>query len=482
MKESAQNLFFRKYLNDWNINLNDRKMPWKGEKNPYKIWLSEIILQQTRVEQGLAYYNKFIKTFPTVHDLAKSQETTVFKLWEGLGYYSRCKNLIITAKYISTELKGKFPDTYEAILALKGIGPYTAAALASFAYNLPYAVVDGNVYRVLARYFNIEVPVDSDKGKKLFFDLANSLLDKNQPGRYNQAIMDFGAVICKPKLPLCAKCILQPKCRAYSKNSVSKLPIKKKKIIKHTRWLNYVLVEFGHTIYVRKRSPGDIWENLYEFMPLETAKEISQGTLQKLINHTELPGNPGFQVIQISKTYQQILTHRIIKGRFVRIRIEQSLAIPGFQKVTLKHLEKIKNSIPHELRKNFYFPGSVPDIEKYLSICKTGVLTSTSLHGEGVSNSVLEYMAGGLVPIVTDIGGSSEIIENGTNGFLIPEKGVNEIIKNVTNIKNDKELFAKIKSEALKTIQEKFDMKKNISKLLLLYTDLINKSLPQTVS
>jgi A/G-specific adenine glycosylase len=190
---------FTDLLMDWDQELNDRPMPWKGEKDPYKIWLSEIILQQTRVEQGWAYYEKFVTNFPTIVDLAKAKEEKVFKLWEGLGYYNRCRNLLFTARIIKDQYQGVFPKNYNDILNLKGIGSYTAAAIASFAYNLPYAVVDGNVYRVLARYAGIELPIDSNEGKKTIASLAQELIAIDQAAAYNQAIMDFGASICKPK-------------------------------------------------------------------------------------------------------------------------------------------------------------------------------------------------------------------------------------------------------------------------------------------
>jgi A/G-specific adenine glycosylase len=202
--------YFTKQLLHWNSTQNNRQMPWKGEKDPFKIWLSEIILQQTRVDQGRAYYDRFVSTFPNIKKLASASEKKVFKLWEGLGYYSRCKNLIATARFITKEKQGKFPETYEEILSLKGIGPYTAAAIASFAFNLPHAVVDGNVFRVLSRFFGIDIPVDNSNGKKIFSKLAESLLNSRQPGIYNQAIMDFGAVICKPQNPLCLSCPLKP--------------------------------------------------------------------------------------------------------------------------------------------------------------------------------------------------------------------------------------------------------------------------------
>src|SRR5579859_1431456 len=204
MKIDVKKIDFTKTLLGWNSSGNFREMPWKGEKDPYKVWLSEVILQQTRVQQGWAYYEKFINAFPTIKDLAAALEQKVFKLWEGLGYYSRCRNLIATARKISDEYNGRFPHTYEEILALKGVGPYTAAAIASFAYNLPHAVVDGNVVRVLARFFGITTAADTTSGKKQFAELATALLDPSQAGIYNQAIMDFGATVCTPRNPQCA--------------------------------------------------------------------------------------------------------------------------------------------------------------------------------------------------------------------------------------------------------------------------------------
>jgi A/G-specific adenine glycosylase len=193
--------FFSETLLKWNQFENTREMPWKGEKDPYKIWISEIILQQTRVHQGLAYYNRFIKAWPDIKRLACTPEQEVYKLWEGLGYYTRCRNLIASAKFINDELAGRFPHKYEDILSLKGIGHYTASAIASFAFNLPYAVLDGNVSRVLARFFGIHTPVDTTEGKKFFGELAGNLIDTTDPASYNQSIMDFGAIVCKPQLP-----------------------------------------------------------------------------------------------------------------------------------------------------------------------------------------------------------------------------------------------------------------------------------------
>lgn len=213
--------FFADALLVWNDLDNKRQMPWKGESDPYRIWISEIILQQTRVHQGLEYYNRFISTFPDVKSLATAPENKVYKLWEGLGYYSRCKNLIATAQFIYKDLHGEFPDKFEDILTLKGVGNYTASAIASFAFNLPHAVVDGNVFRVLSRFFGIETPINTTEGKKFYASLAQTLLDKKQPGKYNQALMDFGAIICKPAAPLCNQCPLQKKCVALKSNIVT---------------------------------------------------------------------------------------------------------------------------------------------------------------------------------------------------------------------------------------------------------------------
>ena len=318
MKKSKKSKFFTENLLNWNSTHNARIMPWKGERNPYRIWLSEIILQQTRVEQGLEYYNRFIAQYPTVGLLAAAPENDVFKLWEGLGYYSRCRNLIASARYIAFELGGNFPDSYEEILKMKGVGPYTAAAISSFAYNLPHAVVDGNVLRVLARFFGIDLPADSNEGKKYFTELAQSLLDTGAPALYNQAIMDFGATICKPQLPLCNICPLQKECTAFNNNLISKLPVKEKKLKKKNRYFYYIIAEFEDKIYVRKRVEKDIWQNLFEFKLFEKQEKIS---VDELLASDELKNFAGkqFKVISISDFYKQQLTHQLIEGVFIQI-------------------------------------------------------------------------------------------------------------------------------------------------------------------
>jgi A/G-specific adenine glycosylase len=325
--------FFTKELLRWNKYDNDRVMPWKNEKNPYKIWISEIILQQTRVSQGLEYYNRFIKRFSTPKSIAIAPEHEVFKLWEGLGYYTRCKNIIASAKYISEELHGKFPETYKDILQLKGIGSYTASAIASFAYNLPYAVLDGNVFRVLSRYFAIATPVDDRQGNKFYGDLANELLDKKFPGVYNQSIMDFGATICKP-LPLCDECPLKSRCEAYLQGIQLQLPVKEKVILKKSRWLYYFVVAYRNKFYVRKREQKDIWQNLYEFILIETSKPTTTKKLLASEKFKTIFAGKEYKIETISQVYKQQLTHQTINGQFINISVKLPLRVNNYQLIS----------------------------------------------------------------------------------------------------------------------------------------------------
>jgi A/G-specific adenine glycosylase len=318
---------FTSLLLKWNREKNNRSMPWKGEKDPYKIWLSEIILQQTRVEQGLSYYNTFIKTFPTVQKLAAAPDEQVFKIWEGLGYYSRCRNLLAAARYIVNDLNGKFPDNYEAIQQLKGVGPYTAAAISSFAFNEAHAVVDGNVFRVLARVFGISTPVDSTKGKQEFNRLAGELLDKKQPGIYNQAIMDFGAVVCKPAAPLCTICPIKKICVALEQNTISRLPVKEKKIQIKTRWFYYLVLEYRNEILVKQRTEKDIWQDLYEFILLETAAASSLAAVLKMAVKKELVTKEEATTAVNSALYKQQLSHQLIAGQFIHIKLKKKRTV-----------------------------------------------------------------------------------------------------------------------------------------------------------
>ncbi len=324
-KDSLRRKFSTTLLK-WNKEQNNRQMPWKGEKDPYKIWLSEIILQQTRVEQGLSYYQTFIKTFPDINKLGKAPDEKIFKLWEGLGYYSRCRNLIATARQISNERKGKFPDTYEEILSLKGIGPYTAAAISSFAFNLPYAVVDGNVFRVLARLFGIDKPIDSAEGKKYFAALAEELLDKKQAGLYNQAIMDFGAVVCKPANPLCTICVFKKTCSAFINKKVNELPVKEKKISIKKRWFYYLVMEYKNEVLIQQRTSKDIWQQLYEFPIIESAKELDKKSIIVLAEKNKLLEKGSYEVLGISLLLKQKLSHQLITGQVIKVRLKKKPA------------------------------------------------------------------------------------------------------------------------------------------------------------
>ncbi|MDQ3842916.1 MAG: A/G-specific adenine glycosylase [Bacteroidota bacterium] len=313
---------FTTNLLQWNEKQNRRQMPWKGEKDPYKIWLSEVILQQTRVEQGLAYYNRFVQAFPTVHHLASAPEQQVFKLWEGLGYYTRCKNLIASAHYISEDLKGVFPADYASIVQLKGVGPYTAAAIASFAYNLPYAVLDGNVFRVLARIFGNETPVDSTGGKKLFSHLAQQLLPPQQAGTYNQAIMDFGATVCKPQ-PDCAVCFFNNQCIAFLRNKQLLLPVKTKQNKLKERWFHYIVIQHKDAVALYKRTAKDIWQNLYEPLLIESDKSLSKNNLLAQLKKSYSLSTQDYEVISAAAQRTQRLSHQQIHFSFIHLLLHK---------------------------------------------------------------------------------------------------------------------------------------------------------------
>lgn len=339
---SHKNTDFTQILLKWHASNNNRSMPWKGEKNPYRVWLSEVILQQTRVDQGWAYYEKFLEAFPTVHDLAHASEQKVFKLWEGLGYYNRCRNLIATAKKIDAEYSGVFPDTYEEILGLKGIGPYTAAAIASFAFGLPHAVVDGNVTRVLSRFYGDFTPIDSTAGRKLYAQLADALLDKEHADLYNQAIMDFGATVCMPRNPSCMDCVQRNGCRAWQKGLVSQLPVKEKSSQKKQRWFYYFIVETPRgRVFIRQRTGKDIWEGLFEFVLHETDRPVyfDHGDAAGSDIVCQLFGRQSCTVRSISKIYRQELSHQTIQGQFITVRLKKELLqFPGYELVDRERL------------------------------------------------------------------------------------------------------------------------------------------------
>lgn len=321
--ELADLIFFREQLMAWFAG-NHRPLPWKGEKDPYLIWLSEIILQQTRVEQGLPYFERFRRRFPRVEDLAAAPEDEVMKLWEGLGYYSRARNLHFTARQIASERNGRFPNNYKDMLALKGVGPYTAAAIASFAYDLPHAVVDGNVFRVLSRFFGIDTPIDTTAGKKQFGELAQRVLDQSQPGRYNQAIMDFGATQCTPQSPGCTSCPLRTRCRAFHTQVTDRLPVKQKKIQRRQRFFHYLVADYDGRVLIRKRTGKDIWRNLYEFPLVESPQaDPGEDRLRRSPTWQTLPQIEQAQLKAVSRPFRQVLTHQVIVGTFWEV------ALPG---------------------------------------------------------------------------------------------------------------------------------------------------------
>ena len=309
--------FFRQALLGW-FRPERRPMPWKGVRDPYRVWLSEIILQQTRVEQGRPYYERFVAAYPTVTDLAAAADDAVLKLWEGLGYYSRARNLLRAARTVAYEMGGEFPDTYAGLLALPGVGPYTAAAIASFAFDRPTPVLDGNVFRILARYAGDATPTDTTPGKRHFGELVARALGDAHARRFNQAIMDFGALVCTPKAARCTDCPLATACHARRSGTVYELPTKKKKPQRRTRYFNYLVVRdgAGRTL-VEQRGDGDIWAGLYQFPLLETARP--DPPLDELAGHPDWPATlpPGrLRFLRSSPPYRQQLTHQTIVGRF----------------------------------------------------------------------------------------------------------------------------------------------------------------------
>ena len=306
---------------------NKRDLPWRNTTNPYPIWLSEIMLQQTRVAQGLPYFLSFTDAFPTIFDLANAEEEQVLKLWQGLGYYSRARNLHATAKHIAFELNGKFPPTYKELLKLKGVGEYTAAAIASFSYNEPVAVLDGNVFRVLSRYFNVDSDISLPKTKTEFQQLAQEVLDKKNPAMFNQAIMEFGALQCVPKNPDCNSCVLNSSCAALQHKKVSELPVKSKKTKVTNRYLNYLILKDSDSNYiVQKREGKGIWENLYEFPLLETDFLLSEKDAIDQISEMQFYNQKPSEILILQNEITlHKLSHQHLHIRFFELRFSSKL-------------------------------------------------------------------------------------------------------------------------------------------------------------
>lgn len=304
---------------------NRRDLPWRHNPTPYQVWLSEVILQQTRVNQGWDYYLRFIEKWPTVADLAEASEEEVLKMWQGLGYYSRARNLHHCAKQVVEQFGGQFPADFEQLRKLKGIGNYTAAAIASIAFNLPHAVVDGNVYRVLSRLFDIDTPININEGQTVFAQLADELLNREQPGLHNQAMMEFGALHCTPKNPNCLHCPLQAQCLAFERQTVMLRPLKLAKLKVTMRYFNYLVIRIEDKTYLHKRNDNDIWKNLYDFPCIESENPM---TVEEVINSEEfvqLIENKPFTLVKSSPTFTHKLTHRTILAQFIEIKLEEEL-------------------------------------------------------------------------------------------------------------------------------------------------------------
>jgi len=297
---------------------NKRDLPWRNSTDAYVIWLSEIILQQTRVEQGLPYFYRFIEKYPDVESFAVADEGDILNLWQGLGYYSRGRNMLKTARQVVEQFEGKFPEDYLQLTRLKGIGDYTAAAISSFAANEARAVVDGNVYRVLARYFGISEPINSTKGKKLFQEIANGLLNQQHPGLHNQAMMEFGAMLCKPKNPDCGICPVRAGCFALANNAIAVLPQKLKKVKIRERFFNYLLITDGDSVLMNKRNEKDIWANMYDLPLIETPAYLSPQQVAELPQTTAY-FDDNIQIIETFPIKKHMLTHQHLHTQFIRI-------------------------------------------------------------------------------------------------------------------------------------------------------------------
>lgn len=321
---------FTLLIKDW-YRQNKRNLPWRHTDDPFKIWLSEIILQQTKVEQGLSYYLKFTNTYPEIKNLAEASEKEILNMWQGLGYYSRARNLHFTAKTIMEQYHGVFPKTYKEIILLKGIGTYTAAAIASFAYKEPVAVVDGNVFRVLSRVFDLETPIDSSFGKKQFMELAQSLLDPTEPDIFNQAIMEFGALQCVPNNPNCVICPLEAICLSKANGTIKIRPVKSKKTKVTNRFFHFLIFDDGQNTYFQQRKEKDIWQNMYQFPLIETSVSEEISDFSQFTNN---------QVDKISNEIVHVLSHQKIHARFYHFS-----ELPEFK---LEEWIKIKTSEIHD--------------------------------------------------------------------------------------------------------------------------------------
>ncbi len=359
MTHGDKNIIISEILQRW-YDENRRQLPWRETSDAYTIWISEIILQQTRVEQGMDYFLRFMRHFPDVESLAAVSEQEVMKLWQGLGYYSRARNLHAASKQIVSRFNGVFPSKHADIISLKGIGEYTAAAIASIAFNQPYAAIDGNVFRVVSRLFAVKQTITTAQGKRIISELASAILDKANPGHHNQAMMDFGAMICVPMAPKCGICVLRTHCLAFEKGIALQLPIKQKKKPAQHRYFNYFHIETGNKTYIQQRKKTDIWKNLYEFPLIETDNKVDLVKLQEKPDFAGLFRNTHSFIFHHKLSVKHVLSHQVIHADFYYVSCNSDAAI------ALKENSKIIE-IEQEMLQDY--PTSRL-IQKYLEMVK----------------------------------------------------------------------------------------------------------------
>ncbi len=353
-------------LIDW-YEINKRNLPWRDTEDPYLIWVSEIILQQTRVNQGMDYYYRFTEAYPDIFSLADANTDDILKIWQGLGYYSRARNMHFAAKQLVNTYQGKFPETYDELITIKGIGDYTASAIASIAFGQAVPVIDGNVNRVIARLFGIQQPINKPEGQKLIRSYAEKLMVRKSPGTYNQAIMEFGALQCVPHRPDCDRCILKTICVAYKNNLTDVLPVKVKSAKMQTRRLHYLVINYKDKTYIGRRSVGDIWAGLYEFPMTETETEIDLDDLSRSEIWQSCFKGQNPQIRSVSSEVTHRLSHRILKIHFYEIFVEKPIHIPGMIEIPWEDIGRyaVPKVIDNYLKTGSFFPGSFSKMNEH---------------------------------------------------------------------------------------------------------------------
>lgn len=329
---------------------NARNLPWRDTKDPYKIWLSEIILQQTQIVQGLNYYEKFIEKFSTINLLAQAEEDQILKLWQGLGYYSRARNLHKAAKMVQEKFNGQFPQTYEEIIQLPGVGDYTASAIASFAYQLPYPVLDGNVFRFIARLYNIDLPIDEQKNRKVFIALLEELMQNQAPDTFNNAMMEMGATVCKPQNPLCDSCPVQLFCEAYKQKTIAMRPVKSKKVKVSTKHFNFFYISYKDGFYLEQRKEKGIWQNLFQLPLIETEFKADKAVLMDKL--TLLYNHDSKSKLNLQQEVKHLLTHQTIEAQFWELNLSHQ-PIFSNKNMVYTNLSEYKNFAVPKLIENY---------------------------------------------------------------------------------------------------------------------------------